>query len=80
MGSKPHATEIDLYIIEKVKERRKELKISQMALSQSLGAADSFVSNVESNKYRTKYNIRHLNELAKIFRISPKDFWPSEPI
>lgn len=80
MGSKPHATEIDLYVIERVKEKRKELKISQMALSQSLGAADSFVSNVESNKYRTKYNIRHLNELAKILKVSPKDFLPDAPL
>ncbi|WP_325527184.1 helix-turn-helix transcriptional regulator [Chitinophaga sp.] len=78
--SKPHATEIDLYVIGKVKERRKELNISQLALSQQLGAADSFVSNVESSKYRTKYNVRHLNELAKIFKCSPKDFWPEKPL
>jgi transcriptional regulator with XRE-family HTH domain len=80
MGSKPHATDIDLYVIEQVKKKRLELRISQLALSQALSAADSFVSNVESNKYRTKYNVRHLNEVAKIFKCSPKDFWPDAPL
>lgn len=72
--SKPHATKIDLFVIAKVRDKRKELNISQLALSQSIGAADSFVSSAESLKYRTKYNIRHLNELARVFNCSPKIF------
>lgn len=79
MGSKPHASDIDLYIIEQVKKKRLEQKMSQLALSQALSAADSFVSNVESSKYRTKYNVRHLNEIAQILNCSPKDFWPDKP-
>ncbi|GAA0548239.1 helix-turn-helix domain-containing protein [Chitinophaga japonensis] len=80
MESKPHASDIDLYVIEQVKKKRQELKISQLALSQALSAADSFVSNVESSKYRTKYNVRHLNEIARILKCSPKDFWPDDPL
>jgi transcriptional regulator with XRE-family HTH domain len=80
MESKPHATEIDLYVIQKVKEVRKKANMNQIDLSQHLGMADSFVSNVESNKRRDKYNIRHLNELAKVFKCSPQDFLPTKPI
>ncbi|WP_421150533.1 helix-turn-helix domain-containing protein [Seonamhaeicola sp. NFXS20] len=59
---------------------RLERKISQVALSQSLGMSSSFVSHVESVKRRAKYNVNHLNEIAKIFNCSPKDFWPDLPI
>jgi transcriptional regulator with XRE-family HTH domain len=80
MGTKPHATEVDLYVIEKVKEMRKKAQMRQIDLAQHLGMADSFVSNVESSKRRDKYNIRHLNELAKVFNCSPRDFLPERPL
>lgn len=51
-----------------------------MELSQKLGLSSSFVSHVESPKRRAKYNINHLNELAKIFECSPKDFWPDKAL
>ncbi|MFY0713702.1 helix-turn-helix transcriptional regulator [Seonamhaeicola sp. NFXS20] len=73
-------TKIEKHIILKVREMRLERKISQVALSQSLGMSSSFVSHVESVKRRAKYNVNHLNEIAKIFNCSPKDFWPDLPI
>ena len=42
--------------------------------------ADSFVSNVESLKRRDKYNVNHINQLAKIFKCSPRDFLPENPL
>lgn len=80
MENKPHATKIDLFVIQKVKEKREKAGLRQIDLSQHLGMADSFISNVESSKRRDKYNIRHLNELAKIFDCSPQDFLPQDPI
>lgn len=74
------ATKIERYIIEKVKEMRYEKNISQITLSQRMGMSSSFVSHVESVKRRAKYNVNHLNEIAKIFDCSPKDFWPKNPI
>ena len=74
------ATKIEKYIIDKVREMRIDKGFSQMALSQKIGMSSSFVSHVESTKRRAKYNINHLNELAKIFECSPKDFWPDIPI
>lgn len=73
-------TKIESYIIEQVRKRRNERGISQMELSQKLGLSSSFVSHVESPKRRAKYNINHLNELAKIFECSPKDFWPDKAL
>tara|TARA_R110002033_G_scaffold139440_1_gene178589 strand:- start:368 stop:595 length:228 start_codon:yes stop_codon:yes gene_type:complete len=71
---------IERYIILKVREMRLERKISQVTLSQCLGMSSSFVSHVESVMRRAKYNVNHLNEIAKIFNCSPKDFWPDSPI
>lgn len=71
---------IEKYIVEKVKEKRKALGLSQMALSQKLEMTDTFVSHVEAPSRRAKYNINHLNALARALECSPKDFWPEEPL
>ncbi|HEV7379608.1 MAG TPA: helix-turn-helix transcriptional regulator, partial [Dyadobacter sp.] len=73
-------SEIEAYIIEKVKKRRIELGLSQLALSQKLDMNDSFVSHVESPSKRAKYNVNHINALSKVLNCSPKDFLPEEPI
>lgn len=73
-------TEVDKYVIQQVKAKRLALNLSQLTLSQKLGMSDSFISHVESDKKRAKYNLNHLNELAKIFQCSPKDFLPELPI
>lgn len=73
-------TKIEKYIIERVREKRNEMDISQIALSQKLNMSDSLVGHVETPKRRAKYNINHLNALAKIFKCSPKDFWPDKPL
>lgn len=72
--------EIELFIIEKVKEMRIRMNISQLELSQKLNLNDSFVSHVETTSKRAKYNISHLNEISKILECSPKDFWPDKPL
>jgi ribosome-binding protein aMBF1 (putative translation factor) len=71
---------IEKYIVEKVREKRKALGLSQMALSQKMEMTDTFVSHVEAPSRRAKYNINHLNALAKALECSPKDFWPEEPL
>jgi transcriptional regulator with XRE-family HTH domain len=80
MELKPHAKEIDKYVIEKVKQLRHKEGMTQIELSQKLEMSDSFVSNVESKKRRDKYNFGHLNALAKVFKCSPKDFLPEKPM
>ena len=61
-------TEIELYVINKVKEYRIAAKMSQRKLCMELRL---------SPKYTAKYNLNQLNELAKIFKCSIADFMPS---
>lgn len=68
------------YTIDRVKEKREALNISQGSLSQSLGYADGFVGHCENPKRRDKYNLDHINKLAKFFNCSPRDFVPEKPI
>lgn len=74
------ATKIEKYVIQKVKQMRNEAGLSQIALSQKLNMSDAFIGQVETPKRRAKYNINHLNALAKVFKCSPKDFLPEKPL
>jgi transcriptional regulator with XRE-family HTH domain len=76
----PELTKIEKYIIQVVKDKRIEAELSQIALSEKLNMTDSFVGHVETPKRRAKYNINHINALAKIFKCSPKDFMPEKPL
>lgn len=73
-------TKVEKYIIAKVKDMRIAHGFSQIALSQKLNMSDSFVGHVETPKRRAKYNINHINALAKLFKCSPKDFMPEKPL
>jgi len=73
-------TKIEKFIIEKVKAMRIENDLTQIELSQRMGMSDSFIGHIETPKNPHKYKIGHLNELAKIFKCSPKDFWPEKPL
>lgn len=68
---------IDLYVIENVKQRRKELDLTQEQLADEVGFSSTFISERESGVKR--YNISHLNKLAIALKCSPKDFLPNEP-
>lgn len=70
---------IEQYVIDAVRERRKKLGISQEQLAHLLGYSEGFIANIETPKRTSKFNLRHLNELAKILKCSPKDFLPDEP-
>lgn len=73
-------SEIEVYIIEKVKTIRKEKGLTQEQLSLKLDKGVGFIGDIESSSKPAKYNIKHLNEIAKILECSPKDFWPEKPI
>ncbi|HML57053.1 MAG TPA: helix-turn-helix transcriptional regulator [Ferruginibacter sp.] len=79
MLEKSQITDIEQFVIDEVKKRRVEKDISQKELAYQLDVSVGFVGNVENPRYRAKYNISHLNELAKILNCSPKDFLPEMP-
>lgn len=70
---------IEKYVIETIKKKRLEHDISQAALARLMGVSLGFIGDVENARYRAKYNLKHLNELAKIFKCSPRDFLPEKP-
>lgn len=73
-------TEIDLYVINKIKEIRIAKGLTQSDLALALGMSNGFIGQIESPRYRAKYNVSHLNEVARIFGCSTKDFFPEEPL
>ena len=72
-------TDIEAYVINKVKEMREALNLSQSELAAELNVSNGFIGQVESSKYPAKYNLNHLNKLAIIFKCSVKDFIPDTP-
>jgi transcriptional regulator with XRE-family HTH domain len=73
-------SDIEAYVINRVKERREALNIAQSELAVELNVSDGFIGQVESSKSASKYNLNHLNKLAIILRCSIKDFMPDEPL
>lgn len=73
-------TKIELHIIQRVREMREDRSMTQMELSLRLGKGVGFIGDIEAPSKKAKYNINHLNEIAKVFECSPKDFWPEKPL
>ncbi|MGN7986487.1 MULTISPECIES: helix-turn-helix domain-containing protein [Pedobacter] len=73
------ASEIEQFVIDKVREIRLLKKYGQKQLSLEMGLSGKFVGNVESTKTDDKYNLNHLNKIAEILECSIKDFFPDEP-
>jgi transcriptional regulator with XRE-family HTH domain len=71
-------TEIESYVINKVREKREQRGMSQSELAVELNVSNGFIGQAESSNSPTKYNLNHLNSLAKIFNCSIKDFMPGE--
>ena len=75
-----NASEIEQFVIDKVREIRLSKRVGQMNLSLAMGLNGKFVGNVESPKTPDKYNLNHLNKIAQILECSIKDFFPEIPI
>jgi transcriptional regulator with XRE-family HTH domain len=73
-------TDIEAYVINKVREKREALKLSQSELAVELNVSNGFIGQAESSNSPTKYNLNHLNKLAIIFNCSVKDFLPDKPL
>lgn len=72
--------EIERYVISKVREIRETKKVTQEELSLSIGKNITFISQVEAPSKKAKYNVVHLNLIAKALDCSPKDFWPDKAL
>ena len=72
-------TNIEQFVIDKVKQKRIEAGWSQADLATHLDVTNGFIGKVESPKHEAKYNLNHINTLAIIFKCSPSDFLPTQP-
>jgi transcriptional regulator with XRE-family HTH domain len=73
-------SDIEAFVISKVKEKREQRKLSQSELAVELNVSNGFIGQAESSNSPTKYNLNHLNKLAIIFNCSIKDFLPENPL
>jgi transcriptional regulator with XRE-family HTH domain len=69
---------IEQYVIDFVIELRIKKNLKQDDIATILGVKRSFITNIESNKNRAKYNLTHIDKLADHFGLSPKDFLPEK--
>ena len=67
---------IDLFVINRIKEKRKELNVSQRGMAAILDCTAGFIGQVESENSDTKYSVHQLYLIAKDFECSPADFFP----
>jgi transcriptional regulator with XRE-family HTH domain len=80
MARKNVKNKIDWYIINRIRALRLEKGLTQTHIAVQLKLSVGFIGHIESPKFPAKYNTSHLNELAKLFNCSPKDFWPEQPL
>ena len=78
--AKQFKTDIETFVINKVREKREQAKLSQSELAVKLDVSNGFIGQAESSKSPSKYNLNHLNSLAIIFKCSVKDFMPDDPL
>ena len=70
----------DQYVSSAVRKERMAQGVSQATLAYGIGVSDGFISQVESPRHRAKYNLNHLNEIARFLGCSPRDFLPEKPL
>lgn len=69
-------TEIEQYVIKRVKEIRIEKGISQAKLAHLIDLSVGFIGNVENPKHIAKWNLNHLEKIAKVLGVSMREFFP----
>ena len=73
-------SKFELAVIQKVKEFREYRELGQRDIAAILGVTEGFIGQIESPNSASKYNLNHLNTLAKELQCSPKDFIPENPL
>jgi transcriptional regulator with XRE-family HTH domain len=73
-------TEIDLFVVNRVRQLRTEQGMTQAVLAVKLGVSNAFIGAIENPKNRAKFNLSHINKLAQIFGCSPRFFLPEKSL
>lgn len=73
-------SELDFYLIERVRELRLKSNLSQVMLAHKLGVSEGYIGNIENPKQTAKYNIRMLSRIAIALELdSYLDLFPTKP-
>jgi transcriptional regulator with XRE-family HTH domain len=72
-------SQLDWYIINQVKKLRKGKGMSQDELSVKMGFSEKLIGSIENPVLPAKYNIKHLNLLAKALDCTLWDLIPEKP-
>lgn len=80
VNEQKHISSIEQYVIDYVRDLRKNKNLSQDDIGNIIGKSKSFIGNIESMNNRAKYNLSHINLLADYFNLSPRDFLPEKVI
>lgn len=71
---------IDQYAIDKVRALRTQFGLTQEQLAEAACVSSGFIGDVEAGTRDTKYNLRHLNAFARLFKCSPREFLPEQAL
>lgn len=80
MSKESIKTEIEQYVIHKVREIRVSKKISQAKLAHLMDISVGFVGNVENPKHVAKWNLNHLNRISQVLDVPFSDLFPEKGI
>jgi transcriptional regulator with XRE-family HTH domain len=78
MGENINTSDIEQYVIDFVLKLRTKNNLRQEDIAIILNVDRSFITRVENNDHRAKYNLTHIDKLADHFGISPRDFLPEK--
>jgi predicted transcriptional regulator len=73
-------SKIDWYIITRVREMRSQVLLGQEDIALHLEVSTGYIGHVESPNFSAKYTMVQINELAKLFKCSPKEFLPEKAL
>ena len=73
-------SKIDWYIVTRVREMRTNFNLGQEDIALHLEVSTGYIGHVESPNFKAKYTSVQINDLAKLFKCSPKDFMPEKPL
>lgn len=71
-------TKIEQYVIDRVRDRRNQLDLTQDDLAIKSGYSSRFIATVEAGKKGKKYNLNNLLAFAKAMKCSPRVFLPED--
>lgn len=73
-------SQLDWYVINQVKKLRKKKGLSQSGLSVEMGFSEKLIGSIENPTLTARFNIRHLNLLAKALDCTLWELVPEKPL